>query len=247
MGVHNRKKQYGFGSVQPRDAEVVGKGLNKKFIINSLMAILIVALFAGTFAFFKSDLDTNLKNIASGVFKEVSEKDSKDSKESGEVIDIEAKDIKFTFNGDKNQAASIGVAGLNFGDTEKVKLAILASPDLFDYKNNKRTSCDELVFVEASIKRTPKVLNNTLSLLFNDGFDYGFPPANFISSTQKDLKFDHAVIENGVAKVFLTGKMSIEDTKCDSGRIVTQITETSKQFKTVKKVEIYLNSEKLEL
>ena len=84
-------------------------------------------------------------------------------------------------------------------------------------------------------------------MLFNDSFDYGFPPANFISSTQKDLKFDSAIIENGVAKVFLSGKMNIEDKDCDEDRVIYQITETAKQFSTVKSVDIFLNGKKIEL
>jgi len=61
------------------------------------------------------------------------------------------------------------------------------------------------------------------------------------------LKFESAVIENGVAKVFLSGKITIQNTSCDEDRVIYQITETAKQFSTVKSVDIFLNGKKLEL
>jgi hypothetical protein len=239
MGVHNRNKQYGFASVKPRDAEVISKrNFNKKrlFIIGgSFIAIALIAW--GVSGFVKSDLDTKVKNGFVELFK------------NEDKVNTEVKyQPEFVINGEndaKNTASVVG--GSNFSSKESVKLALLASPNLFDYKNHPVLGCDALVFAKAEIDKTPKVLNSTLQLLFNDRFDYGFPPANFISSTQKDLKFDSAAIEKGVAKVFLSGKITAEDKKCDEDRVIYQITETAKQFSTVKSVDIFLNGKKLEL
>lgn len=233
MGVHNRKKQYGFASVQPRDAEIVNKERNKKKLIISGVVALLLIVAGTTFAISKSDFDfkANIANVAS-VFKSESKIET-----SGGV----SPEIVLNNSEENSPVANVGVKS----SVEKVKLALLASPDLFDYRNNKVVGCDALVFAEAEIPAAPKVLNATLELLFKDDFDYGFPPANFISSTQNKLDFDFAVIEKGVAKVFLKGEMTIEDDFCDKGRIENQIKETALQFSTIKSVEIYLNGNKI--
>lgn len=236
MGVHNRNKQYGFASVKPRDAEIINNKFNKKRIFVIAGSILALALIVwGVSSFIKSDLDTKIKGGVVDLFK----KEEKTESGSDTLAEVQPEDVKAN-------TASVGWSNA-FSNTQKVKLALLASPDLFDYKNQPKMGCDALVFVDAEVKNTPKILNSTLNLLFTDSFNYGFPPANFIATTQKNLNFDKAVIENGVAKVFLTGEMTIENKDCDSKRVITQITETSKQFPTVKAVEIYLNNKKIEL
>jgi hypothetical protein len=240
MGIHNRNKQYGFASVKPRDAEVIkNRNINNKKLFTIGGSILIIALLVwGVSAFVKSDMDTKVKNGFVELFKNEDKLNIETTFQPDYVVgDVESK---------PNNTASV-VLGSNFSSKETVKLALLASPNLFDYKNHPVLGCDALVFAKTEIDKTPKVLNSTLNLLFNDGFDYGFPPANFISSTQKDLKFESAVIENGVAKVFLSGKITIQNTSCDEDRVIYQITETAKQFSTVKSVDIFLNGKKLEL
>lgn len=237
MGVHNRNKQYGFASVQPRNAQIVRKNriINKKVLIIGAVILALVAVAWGVSAFLKSDLDSKIKAGVVELFK----KDEIAVEETNSIIQLNKQEDS------KNPAAV--VLGTNFSNTQKVKIALLASPDLFDYRNHKKIGCDALVFAETEITKTPKVLNSTLTLLFNDDFDYGFPPANFISSTQNKLTFDSAVINNGVAQVFLKGEMTISDSSCDKNRIGYQIKETAMQFATVKSVEIYLNGQKIEL
>jgi len=237
MGVHNRNKQYGFASVKPRDAEIVGNKfkINKKLLVILGLVVVLGLIGWGIFNFFKSDMDTKVKEGIVNVFKK--DEATEDSNTSN---------VQNEEKGTITNTASIALAN-NFSTQQRVKLALLASPDLFDYKSQPKIGCDALVFATAEIERTPKILNETLELLFNDDFNYGFPPANFISSTQNDLKFDSAIIANGIAKVFLTGKMTITDKKCDEDRVIYQIQETAKQFKTVKSVEIFLNGEKIAL
>ncbi len=238
MGVHNKNKQYGFASVKPRDAQVINKVDKKRLFVISSSVIAILALIWGVSVFLKSDLDTKVKD---GFTKILTKED----------VVVKNSEIILGDGSDKTPEYSNNVAAISYGNNfstkQTVKLALLASPNLFDYKNYPVLGCDALVFAETKINKTPKVLNSTLALLFNDDFDYGFPPANFISSTQKNLKFDHAVIDNGVAKVFLNGKITIDDSKCDSNRVIYQINETSKQFSAVKSVQIFLNGEKIEL
>lgn len=231
--MHNKDKQYGFGSVKPREAEVLNSEnkITKKKLITGLIILAAIILAGLIYGFVRSDLDTKTKEKLASVFNK--------KEETSENIIV---------NADNSNTASVSeAASVVLSPNIRVKLALLASPDLFDYKNHPVLGCDALVFAETEIARTPKILNSTLELLFNDNFDYGFPPANFISSTQKNLKFESAVIENGVAKVFLTGKTTIDDKKCDSERIKYQIEQTAKQFSTVKSVEIFLNGDKVEL
>jgi hypothetical protein len=235
MGVHNRNKQYGFASVKPRDAEVVGGKFNKKkFFIGSGVVILIALVVWGGSAFFNSDLDTKVKIGVTDLLKKEKTASTTEELSSEPLIEVKSANT-----------ASV-VSAWKYSNTQNVKIALLANPDLFDYNNDTKLGCDSLVFVDKEIKRTPKILNETLKVLFGDQFDYGFPPANFIA-TQDKLKFDNAVIENGVAKIFLTGETTLKDKECDSKRIGNQIRATAKQFSTVKSVEIYLNGEKTEL
>lgn len=236
MGVHNRNKQYGFASVKPRDAEVVNGKFNKKkvfSIIGIIVAILLIGW--GATAFFKSDMDTKVKDSVSEMFKKDESKEMDENKIKGDELSVS-----------EIMESEKGINKAFYSPNQQVKLAIFANPDLFDYKNEPRLGCDAMLFVNKEVKRTPKILNATLEALFNDTFDYGFPPANFVSK-QSNLKFDYAVIENAVAKVFLSGQLTITNENCDSKRVIYQIQETAKQFPTVKSVEIFLNGVKMEL
>jgi len=63
--------------------------------------------------------------------------------------------------------------------------------------------------------------------------------SNFVSS-QSNLFFDKATIENGTAKIYLNGSVAYGGV-CDDPRLETQIAETALQFDSIKNVEIYLN------
>lgn len=231
MGFHNQKKQYGFSGVKLREAEVVKEKNIKKQVFITIIILAVAVLAGSIFIAFKKDLFSFdfIKNAFVSTEKEANEDNG------GEIVE--------------NTALVSGVVDQNINNsnnTETVRLAILANPDLFDYQNQPVLGCDAVVYARVDINKTPKILNATLSTLFNDDFDYGFLPANFIS-TQKDLDFDYALIENGIAKVFLKGKVGPIESECDQTRIQNQIIETAKQFNTVKSVEIYLNGEKFEI
>lgn len=134
-------------------------------------------------------------------------------------------------------------AGAAYTGTQ-VRVAVLADPDLFDYTNEPVRGCDAVVLVPKQIAPTPKVLNAAINTLFTDSFDYGFTPGNFIA-TQKELAFSHATITDGVAQIYLTGKVGPIAGTCDVPRIETQLRETALQFGSVSSVAIYLNGEPL--
>lgn len=230
MGFHNQKKQYGFSGVKLREAEVVKEKNIKKQVFITIIVLAVAVLAGSLFVAFKKDLFSFDFIKSAFVFS-----DKEENENNNEIVE--------------NTALVSGAVDnniVNYNSTETVRLAILANPDLFDYQNQPVLGCDAIVYARVDINKTPKILNATLSTLFNDDFDYGFLPANFIS-TQKDLDFDYALIENGIAKVFLKGKVGPIESECDQTRIQNQITETAKQFNTVKSVEIYLNGEKFEI
>jgi hypothetical protein len=92
-----------------------------------------------------------------------------------------------------------------------------------------------------NIEPTPAILNATMKELFAYKQEFDYLPGNFVAK-QENLKFEKVTLENGLAKIYLTGEV-VYGGVCDNPRLNTQITETAKQFETVKEVEIYLNGE----
>lgn len=129
--------------------------------------------------------------------------------------------------------------------TMVVKIPVLAG-ELFDMTSGKKRGCDNVVFIEKEVARTPAVLNATLVEMFNYSDDPGFLPGNFVKS-QAGLSFDRAEIEDGVAKVYLEGETGPLAGVCDNPRLNIQIEEAALQFSTVSSVEIYLNGELYEM
>lgn len=122
-----------------------------------------------------------------------------------------------------------------------VKIATLSSDDYDGVITGTKMGCDIVRMIYRYVEPTPAILNATMKELFAYDQQFDYIPGNFIAS-QKDVKFDKAVIENGVAKIYLTGNV-VYSGVCDNPRLEIQITETAKQFDTVKDVEIYLNGE----
>jgi hypothetical protein len=122
-----------------------------------------------------------------------------------------------------------------------VKIATLASDDYNGAITGEKQGCDIVRMIYRYIEPTPAILNATMKELFAYNQDFDYLPGNFISK-QTELKFEKATLENGLAKIYLTGKV-IYGGVCDDPRLEIQVKETAKQFDTVKDVEIYLNGE----
>ncbi len=124
-----------------------------------------------------------------------------------------------------------------------MKIALLAVPH---EGNNPETvrGCDIVVMShqarEVPLNQGP--LTSAMKELFAKKEPWPYSEGflgSFISS-QKNLFFDHAIVENGVANIYLTGNYTLGG-ECDDPRTETQIVETAKQFSTVKSVQIFLN------
>lgn len=132
----------------------------------------------------------------------------------------------------------------NEASTMTVKVALL---DYTGEKPGKQRGCDHVILVDRTVPSTPAPLTAALTELFGiteaevDGL------GNFIPRTRDTLGFDRVTIENGVARVYLLGKLSGLAGVCDDPRAKIQIEETALQFPTVKSVQLYLNGEKTDL
>ncbi len=165
------------------------------------------------------------------------------------LIYLNNKKEEVSQSGDNNDSETEGSTdnGVNSGTPNQpkgisqVKIALLAEPAKDD-DIKKVKGCDLVSLVERDIAPTLAPLTASMKELFakKDTWPYTENSSGSFISSQKDLFFDKAILSNGVAKIYLTGKYSLSG-ECDDPRIETQIEETAMQFATVKSVEIFLN------
>lgn len=131
----------------------------------------------------------------------------------------------------------------------KAKVAVIALDD--NGKNGTKIGCnDSVVFVEKSVHSGVEPLNSAIRALFqletqivldtNSDKEY----YNVIPKME-NLKFDHATLENGLAKIYLTGSSVGLDGVCDTPRVPAQIEGTAKQVESVQSIEVYVNDKKI--
>lgn len=127
--------------------------------------------------------------------------------------------------------------------TMTVKVAVLDTSG----KGGVSRGCDTIAYVARTIPRTSAPLTASLKELFALETENVQSYYNFIAKTRSTLTFDRVTLENGVAKVYLNGRLSGLSGVCDDPRAAIQIEETAKQFSTVKSVELYLNGARTNL
>jgi len=129
-------------------------------------------------------------------------------------------------------------------EVSEVKIALL---DTEGDNGGKERGCDTVAMVTRQIASTPAPLTAAMRELFalDESTVGGF--YNFIANTNDTLAFDRATVENGTAKIYLTGSLSGLAGVCDNPRAAIQIEETALQFRTVSQVELYLNGVKTTL
>lgn len=124
-----------------------------------------------------------------------------------------------------------------------LKIGLIALGDAG--KLGEKIGCDDsAVLQEIAVPKTSQVLNAALRALFaSDNETY--PDTGFINVLPKmPLAFDHATLDSGVARIYLTGATTGLGGVCDEPRWPAQIRATAKQFSTVKTVEIYIGGVK---
>jgi hypothetical protein len=196
--------------------EIIGKLLEyRKRNTTILIALLVIVLITLLFL--------------NGVIKMPSWKKDSNNESNQELIN-QAEDAL------KNQELANQVAPVT---KIPVKIATLASDDGDGVIVGDKMGCDIVRMVYRYIEPTPAVLNATIKELFDYKEQFDYLPGNFVAS-QKNLKFEKATLEEGTAKIYLTGKVEYAGV-CDNPRLEGQIIATAKQFDTVYDVKIYLN------
>lgn len=148
---------------------------------------------------------------------------------------------------------NIFVSNYDSGKTAKIKIPLTAP-----YKAGvgSKFGCDEMiVYMEKEIPQTTQPLNQAYKELFalKDVWvkyeplkSYWYSPSDGLYNVKANLKnltFDRATIENGVAKVYLKGNFGGLGGVCDDPRVQPQLEAVAKQFITVQSVQIYLNGQ----
>lgn len=141
---------------------------------------------------------------------------------------------------------SVASATLYVQNTTEVKVAVVIDEEQHQIEGLEQKECGKFAFVTVRVPNNPGIINETLKALFKDNVVTDFMPGNTIVKYNPDLVFDNAVLEDGVAKIYLRGDFGeVEGEGCVTELAITQIEETVKQFDTVNLVEIYLNLEKV--
>jgi spore germination protein GerM len=129
--------------------------------------------------------------------------------------------------------------------TTKIKIYLVAVGD--DGYSGKRIGCsDSLVEVPREIAPT----NSPLLAALNELLSVNEPIQKRVDLELgnywkgSDLKVASATIRNGTATIKITGQLSVAGV-CDEPRITEQINATAKQFRSVKRVRVLVNGERL--
>jgi spore germination protein GerM len=124
-----------------------------------------------------------------------------------------------------------------------VKVFLVALGD--NGKTGKKIGCeDSLVAVTRSVKSIAAPLKSALEELLTIPRDYDETLSNFWGGN--NLKIKSVSLRSGLATIRLTGDGPVITGICDEPRITSQIEETAKQFPTVKRVQIFVNNQRLE-
>ena len=124
-----------------------------------------------------------------------------------------------------------------------VKVFLVAIGD--NGRNGKRIGCeDSLVAVSRPLEAGVAPLRGAIrALLATPPETAGTPTLeNFWKGT--DLALESVVLRKGTATIKITGQISVAGV-CDEPRIVEQIEATARQFRTVKRVRVFVDGRRL--
>src|SRR5581483_9608754 len=104
---------------------------------------------------------------------------------------------------------------------------------------------DSAVGVERQIPPTPAPLTAALNELFSLHDQFYGQSGLYNALYQSNLHLQRVAIVNGTATIQLTGNLTLGG-ECDNPRVAAQITQTARQFSTVRAVVVTLNGKPLE-
>lgn len=123
-----------------------------------------------------------------------------------------------------------------------VQLPMLLADVYGEEFEGKKVGCDTIYWVSRYVPNTTMPLNATLRELFAYDTDLDFMVGNYVGN-QSNLSFSNAVINDGIAEIYLTGEVDDFSSECDSTRLQNQVAEAALQFPSVTGVLTYLNGE----
>ncbi|MEA4910779.1 hypothetical protein SDC9_07724 [bioreactor metagenome] len=185
----------------------------------------------------------NMENVASSTL-EVSTTTDTIFADSPAIVQI--KDPE-TGNRIPSRYACIGeyCDGSMYGDNHKEIFTVIQVPLI---KDGTTIGCGaDIFYAPHAVPKTEKVLETTYSLLFDikhgpeistDGF------RNTVAGFEKTF-FDKVVLNNGIAKVYLTGSV-MSPGICADPEFKAQIEAAAFQFDSVKEVQVYLNDKRFD-
>lgn len=128
--------------------------------------------------------------------------------------------------------------------TQKVKVFLIAEGD--KGKLGETVGCDDsAVPMEREIPRTKAVLKAAIEELLGLKSRYYLDGALYNALYRSGLRLDSVTITEEKAKIELSGGYMFKGV-CEDARFMAQLTQTAKQFPTVKEVEIFLNGRSLD-
>jgi hypothetical protein len=131
-------------------------------------------------------------------------------------------------------------------NTREVQIAVVIEETEYQIANTEETDCGKLAFVTVRVPDKPGIINETLKAIFANKIKTDFKPGNVIPLYHPGIVFDKAVLENGVAKIYLRGEFGeAEEDNCGKELVIKQLEATVAQFDTVNSVEIYQNLQKV--
>jgi hypothetical protein len=137
----------------------------------------------------------------------------------------------------------IGICRAGGGGNQptKVKVFLVAADD--NGKSGKKIGCDDsLVAVERDVTTTYALLRAALEELLSIPQEFDDKLGNYVFGP--DLKLKSASIKRGTATIRFSGAISVAGI-CDVPRITEQIHGTAKQFRTVKRVKVFVGNKTL--
>ena len=135
----------------------------------------------------------------------------------------------------------VGKVTANSEKTSKVKVYLVAVND--KGKSGKKIGCDDsLVAVKREVPKTQATLKAALEELIAIPHEFNAQLGNYVFGP--DLKLKSATIKGGTATIRFSGAISVAGI-CDEPRITEQIYQTAMQFRTVKRVKVFVGNQTL--
>jgi hypothetical protein len=216
------------------DAEKIeDTGSSKKNVITVIvviaLAVILTTLILLTTGLLKRE-NLSFLNFADNNFASATLNNESDNKESVEFVN-RIEELRET----KGTKPKSGLATFSY-----VNIPVLMNDSYSIADNYEKAGCDSVYWIRRYVEPTPAPLNATLREMFSYDQKLDFYVGNYAAG-QSNLEFDYAEIENRVAKIYLTGSVSEDNSDCD--RLRNQISQATLQFNTIGAVEIYLNGE----